>query len=421
MKKFLLSLIALFGVVSANAQTTADVSSYTESVAYVEGATYYAGSSQIDLTILIKQLNDIAAAQFNLTLPEGLSFVADESATDDITPLGTTDEQHTFMGKIESATEAHIVLFSGKQIAFGDVVATVRVAVDNSVIVAGTEYNVTISAQNLGNGSGKEIFQNVPLTSTIIFENQLVFDETKSLPKFINGQSVNAHVIRTLKANQWSTLVLPFTMTQAKANAAFGSDASYATFSGWTIEVDEETGAPTKIVINFTKKNLGQYNQLTAGTPILIKTTGDVESFDVEAVKPSLTSPSTISKNPMIGGEPVEVFNGNFIGTFEPQIIPQYGLFISGNKFYYSKGNTSTKGYRGYFMLDAILDQPLVAPEVKFSVLVDGEETTIDNIRIVDTKGAVYTLDGKFVGRDVDLKKLQKGIYIIDGKKVAVK
>ena len=35
--------------------------------------------------------------------------------------------------------------------------------------------------------------------------------------------------------------------------------------------------------------------------------------------------------------------------------------------------------------------------------------------------GAVYMLDGQFVGKDVDLNKLPKGVYIINGKKRVVK
>ena len=36
-------------------------------------------------------------------------------------------------------------------------------------------------------------------------------------------------------------------------------------------------------------------------------------------------------------------------------------------------------------------------------------------------KSDVYTIQGQYVGHDVDMKKLPSGIYIIDGKKMVVK
>lgn len=37
------------------------------------------------------------------------------------------------------------------------------------------------------------------------------------------------------------------------------------------------------------------------------------------------------------------------------------------------------------------------------------------------TKGAVYTINGQFIGRDINVSDLQRGVYIINGKKVTVK
>lgn len=412
MKKFLLSLIALLGVVSANAQTTADVSSYTDDVAYVEGASYYYGVDQIDLTILFKQVNDMSSCAFILTLPEGLSFIEDESAESAGTPTGVAYDNHDFMGDIKSATEAKIVLVSMKQTPIAELAAKVRVAVDKTKIVAGTEYNVVISEQNLANGSGKEVFQNDPITSTIVFEDVLTFNETdETLAKFIDGQTANVVVNRTIKAGQWSTVVLPFALNRSNATTVFGADASYAKLSKVVTTYEDEDDIPESIEIQFESYTVPRAG-IAAGELFLVKTTKDIESIPLDGVV--LNSAITD-----VTGKDSEGSNYKFTGSYVKTIVPENGLFISSNKFYYSKGTTNIKGFRAWFELDAVLGQE--TPFVKMNIIVDGEETAIDDIRVVDTKGAVYTIDGKFIGRDVDLKKLQKGIYVVDGKKVAVK
>ena len=51
--------------------------------------------------------------------------------------------------------------------------------------------------------------------------------------------------------------------------------------------------------------------------------------------------------------------------------------------------------------------------------------TGIDDVTTADgdslKRGPVYTVDGRMVNSDGDLKKLPKGIYIMDGKKFIVK
>ena len=57
---------------------------------------------------------------------------------------------------------------------------------------------------------------------------------------------------RTIKAGEWNTIVLPFTLTKAKAEAAFGSDVELAEFTGFETEyADEEDITPDAITINF--------------------------------------------------------------------------------------------------------------------------------------------------------------------------
>ena len=54
-----------------------------------------------------------------------------------------------------------------------------------------------------------------------------------------------------------------------------------------------------------------------------------------------------------------------------------------------------------------------------------GTPTGIDDVTTAEAdalkRGPVYTVDGRMVSRDGDLKKLPKGVYIMGGKKFVVK
>lgn len=51
------------------------------------------------------------------------------------------------------------------------------------------------------------------------------------------AEGVNVRVKRTIKANEWSTLVLPFAMTAEQVKSAFGNDVQLADFTG--VETEE--------------------------------------------------------------------------------------------------------------------------------------------------------------------------------------
>lgn len=60
--------------------------------------------------------------------------------------------------------------------------------------------------------------------------------------------------------------------------------------------------------------------------------------------------------------------------------------------------------------------------EAKILVEVDGEATDIVGIPVRNyAEGDVYTVQGLYVGKNVDVKRLPKGIYIVNGKKCTVK
>lgn len=284
-------------------------------------------------------------------------------------------------------------------------------------IAVGVEKKGTISNIHCGLSSGADVeFDPIEYTITIV-EDRIIFDENaEKLPTYAANETANIRLTRTINANEWSTIVLPFELTKANADAIFGSDAQFAAFSGYDLEVDEETLAPIAISINFTTRKLSSLVKLAAGTPYLVKTTQDITtSFDLNSKKLTQTI-AEVTQTPTMGGESLDGFTGKFTGSFVKTVIPEDGLFVSGNKFYYSKGATNVKGFRAWLELDGVIGKPMVE-EIKMQV--DGIVTNINDLNIVKSVEGVFTMDGKKMSNDVT--RLPKGVYLINGKKVSVK
>ena len=144
---------------------------------------------------------------------------------------------------------------------------------------------------------------------------------------------------------------------------------------------------------------------MTGGKPFLIKTSKDITGFEAEEC--SLVSAVTdVTKTDEFDTE------GKFTGTLVKSVVPADGLFINNEKFYYSTGQSNIKAFRGWFELGAVLNR-----ETDFGVkmVVDGFETKVEGLGVKDAAGNVYDLSGRKVS------KAQRGVYIVNGKKVLVK
>ncbi len=81
------------------------------------------------------------------------------------------------------------------------------------------------------------------------------------------------------------------------------------------------------------------------------------------------------------------------------------------------------KAFRAYFdFYDKLTDKSAGVSNAKISMFFD-ETTGISDINTktkVDSD-AVYNINGQYVGKNVDMNTLPKGVYIINGKKKIVK
>lgn len=229
----------------------------------------------------------------------------------------------------------------------------------------------------------------------------VVLDEN-SLSAPSAAANADVRVLRTIKANEWNTICLPFAMTEAQVKECFGDDAQLADFTNWSSEEDD-AGAIVGIDLNFETATA-----IEANHPYIIKVSAPITEFTVEDVTLEPEEEPVVQ----VGRKASE--RGRFYGTYIVTQVPEENLFLSGNKFWYSKGKTTIKGYRGYFELRDVLDAYYDGSEVKVNVFIDDEETGIKSLTpaLSQREGAMYNLAGQRVGRNY------KGIVIENGMKV---
>ena len=402
-KKIFLMITLLVGIVSA--QATNDV--------VVGDVTIPQGGSGVVNIELNNNDDEFTAYQFRLILPEGLNFVADKKGNPSFV-AGDRYDDHSIssstLGVFSciSTTLAPISGTSGSLLSV-DVTASADVAV-------GTKLNVTlgeIECTTSGTSPKAVKFEDVTFTVTIgdPADTHVVLDETSTTAPVASGGAVDIMVKRTIKANEWSTLVLPFDMTEAQLKEALGSDVQLAEFEDYEAEYDADDNV-TGLTVNFVATNLS--DGFYANYPYLVKTSKDITEFFVTAtIDPDEEDAVAEFTNGKTG--PKKEVYGKLIGTYHAgDAIPNNGLFLSGNKFWYSAGATKIKAFRAYFMLNEVLSG---VAEAKVRFMVDEDAAAIEGITPDMENGVWYTLDG----RQLNGKPTEKGVYIVDGKKILIK
>ncbi len=401
MKKVFFTLALLVISLATYAQEATDPSGCTMSVA---NFSIVPGNSAIfDINLESSARNDINTFQVYVNIPDGWTL---SSPTTTTRTSGYSVDCPSDGG---SATRFYVYGYhpQNKVLEGNDgAIITLTLTAPTDAVV-GQTYTITCDNAMLSNGGDELDVEDFTFKVTVT--DRMILDEN-STAQFAPAAGVNVTVNRTIKGGEWNTICLPFALSMAKAQAAFGSDVQLATFTGFSAEFEsEEDMSPDAISVNFTAYTMNARKGMATGTPYLIKTSADITSFDVDAV-----NISTEESFPIVRDE-FEIA-GTFKGTFAKTTIPEDGLFISGNKFWYSAGKTNIKAFRAWLELGEVVGKDTDFPGVKINILVDGEETKIDGINSEKNSNALYTLDGKYVGNDMN--RLRKGIYIQNGKKV---
>ena len=148
------------------------------------------------------------------------------------------------------------------------------------------------------------------------------------------------------------------------------------------------------------------YN-IKAGVPYLVKPEHTVET-------PYLTYNNNIVVE--LESQAVDFDGVQYVGNYSPYQwtgVNEYYYGVSSNAIIRAKETTSAlKGMRGYFVLPQEMKARIVIDRLPTDIMVVEEENKGAN-------SGIYSMQGIFLGYDV--KKLARGIYIINGKKQIVK
>ncbi|MBR3088715.1 MAG: Ig-like domain-containing protein [Prevotella sp.] len=414
----------------ADSMTPTDIDALDNAI-YVEPITAAPGTRQV-LSLRMKNTGDVAGFELNLQLPDGITIATDE---DDMLMVELSTERTNsrktdyFNSAIQDDGTLKILCGSstanpqtGKVYTFsGNEGEVARITVDIPVDYEAGEYDVhVLNAIMADADSHKKELEPDIISLLTIEENdgRIHFAETDtSLPAYTAGEKGDITMARTINAGEWSTIVLPFNLTRANATKAFGEDVQFATFSGFEVDYgdDEENVTPLAITLKFDSYTIPARGNLAGGTPVLIKTGKNISEIKLDGVTLVSTVTNVETADADYG------FPGKFIGTLVKTTVPEDGLFLSGNKFWYSTGKTNIKAFRGWFELGAVLNKESDFG-ANLNFVIDGDPTSIDGIPgYMIRKGDVYTIQGQYVGHDVDMKRLPSGIYIVDGKKMVIK
>ena len=393
MKKLFIILTACFAGLGMMKAANTDISAL-DNIIYVDPFSAEA-NSQVYLSFKMKNSKTIRGFQFKISLPDGVTVVDDSQVfTENRKAVGVDD--HTLAWS--NQTDGTLLFLCGTSTlkAFqGNDGEVVRVIINIPDLAIG-DYPVILTEMKLNGPDGSYTTTDpieTTLTITGSFNGTVKLNENfTTLPVPMNGAKVE--VTRTISADNWNTICLPFALGEDQITDIFGDDVELATLRGMKLTDADYT-------IRFKSADIE--DGMDANTPYLIKVSAPISKFSISSIKVEPDeSKTTFSKSGV-----------SFIGTLKAgTILEENQLFLNGNMFYYSTGTTTIKGFRGYFVLDGFDPSASSAPTFE----IDGETTSIDEINIVDGDGRIYNLNGQHIENPT-----KKGVYIQNGKKVVMK
>jgi hypothetical protein len=279
----------------------------------------------------------------------------------------------------------------------------VTVNVDQSLLKAGKNVVAIYQEQNFGGAYHDLSFQ--VTVEPVAFDEAV--DNAAAVAAAAAAGTTDITLKRTVKADTWNTIVLPFNMTQAQIEEVFGEGAHIAGVNA--PETDEEAIAfktTTDGLVAYKSYLIWPTKDITEEQPI------NLEKVAIAPVQPMVEDP--------VGGEMEYVFTGSF-----DRVAPtKWDYFVAANNELKKNANETSKlkAFRAYFkdtrehlpVGDDDIDNPGDVLAKRFTVDGQGTGIILQNGE-VETLGNIYTISGQKVD------KLQKGVYVVKGKKVVVK
>lgn len=400
MKKKLLLMtmfLAMTGMASAqNALTVADF-------------TLPQNGGTITVNLTLDEAGVYTSYQFKVVTPAGIAYVVDSDKDAECELSAGHAASHSATAHWnESERVLGVGVASMKTALFTGQNLSIKIPVAATTLAAGTSVNFTIKEIAFIKQTGAKVYlDDVTFKATIGApdDGRTVLDElSATVPEAATG--VDVRVKRTLAAGVWNTICLPFAMSEEQVTAAFGSEVQLGDFNG--CDVDDETGNIKAKFISATA--------IAANHPYIIKVKDVVSEFTVDGVDIAPEEEPAVDKDEKTTGtgrNKVTTYN-SFIGTYiNDTTVPDYGLFLNDNKFWFSKGQTKMKAFRAYFDFATAGAEY----EVESRIAITFDETTGIGVSLMKNEecikdNAIYNLKGQRV------EKPGKGIYIFKGKKV---
>ncbi len=404
MKKIVLGVLALFcfaTIAWADGLTVATVSIQPGKTAPVQVVLNNSGESY-------------RAVLFTLTLPAGITIVKDEydepviTADDAILAAGysATSNQLT-----DNTYRFAVVSTSGNKNIPEECGPLFTCTLEAAATLAtGTDLTATLSEIKLTDAWAVDHDADDATFTITTNDGRITLDENSTIVPETSEENVKVKVLRTINANEWSTLVLPFDMTEEQVKEVFGNDVELAEYIEH--EMNEEG---TAITVFFDNANLA-VDGLMANNPYIIRTPKDITEFTVDGVTIDPDEEGAIAEftNGRTGSR--KVVYGTFCGTYHAQtVVPENALFLSESQFWYSTGQTKMKAFRAYFNFVNVLTSVKQGAGVRISFSINEQSGIKDNNRETTNNNRYYDLQGRRV------KKPGKGLYIRNGKKEIMK
>lgn len=303
------------------------------------------------------------------------------------------------------------------QVVYGD-------DLDNPTIVDVPDRTVPFYT-NKAAGTPAEPFMLVLPGRTYLSETDTVAPTAKT------GADVT--VVRTINKDEWGTLCLPFSMTEQQVKTAFGDDVLLGDFTGCETTFEADGITVQSINVKFTEASA-----IVANHPYIIKVSQDITEFEVDGVDIVALGegeePSVDCDELRYGSgtqrDPYRYIYNSFIGNYVNGFtIPDKCLFLGGGKFWYSKGKTPLMAFRAYFdfydvLPEASSQEAGVRMMIAFGDGSDGttpvHHASLGNPQ--EDRSAWYDMSGRrIVSRQAANSRLQKGLYIHNGRKYLVR
>ena len=235
------------------------------------------------------------------------------------------------------------------------------------------------------NGSGTTC--NMKDFALVLFQ---ALDESSNYTA-VASSNTTVTLTRSINANKWSTIVLPFDIASGDITTIFGDGASIA---------ELKSGDASTLTFSTTLTD----SKMKANQPYAIKVASNFTSATINGVT-------------IVNATPTQtVGDWNFEGTYSSTSVPEGSYYFKSNQLYQrSAGHTtSMKPFRAYLTYTGGTQ---TAPALNF--VIDGDVTGIAHItadgQMNLEEGAVYNLNGQRVAQPT------KGLYIVNGKKTIIK